>query len=39
LFGFFTSKTGATETLRHVAVPGRYDGALAYKPGDKAWSE
>lgn len=39
LFGFFTSKTGATETLRHVSVPGRYDGAFAYKLGDKAWAE
>lgn len=39
IFGFFTSKTGATETLRHVAVPGRYDGSFAYKPGDKAWAE
>ena len=39
LFGFFTSKTGATETLRHIAVPGKYDGAYAYKPGDRAWAE
>lgn len=39
LFGFFTSKTGATETLRHVAVPGKYDGALPYKKGDRAWAE
>ena len=39
LLGFFTSKTGATETLRHIAVPGRYDGALAYKKGDRAWAE
>jgi hypothetical protein len=39
LFGFFTSKTGATESLRHVAVPGRYDGALPYKKGDRAWAE
>jgi len=39
LFGFFTSKTGATETLRHVAVPGKYEGAYAYKIGDKAWAE
>lgn len=39
LFGFFTSKTGATETLRHIPVPGKYDGAFAYKKGDKAWSE
>jgi hypothetical protein len=39
LFGFFTSKTGATETLRHVAVPGKFDGAFPYKKGDKAWAE
>lgn len=39
LFGFFTSKTGATETLRHKEVPGKYDGAFPYKKGDKAWAE
>ncbi len=39
LYGFFTSKTGATETLRHIQVPGKYDGALPYKKGDKAWAE
>ncbi|MEN9571359.1 MAG: hypothetical protein RL172_2590 [Bacteroidota bacterium] len=39
LMGFFTSKTGATETLRHVQVPGKYDGALPYKKGDKAWAD
>lgn len=39
LFGFFTSKTGATETLRHIQVPGKYDGAFPYKKGDKAWAE
>lgn len=39
LLGFFTSKTGATETLRHVQVPGKYDGAFPYKKGDKAWAE
>lgn len=38
MIGFFTSKVGATEALRHVAVPGRYDGAMEYKKGDKAWS-
>ena len=38
LLGFFTSKAGVTEALRHVAVPGRYDGALPYKKGDKAFS-
>ncbi len=39
LNGFFTSKTGATETLRHIQIPGKYDGALPYKKGDKAWAE
>lgn len=38
LFGFFTSKVGATEVLRYVAVPGRYDGNLAYDPGTPAWA-
>ena len=38
LFGFFTSKPGATEALRYIAVPGRYDGAYPYKKGDKAWA-
>lgn len=39
LFGFFTSKPGATEVLRHVAVPGKFDGAYPYKKGDRAWAE
>lgn len=37
IFGFFTSKVGATEVLRYVAVPGRYDGDLAYVPRTPAW--
>lgn len=39
LLGFFTSKTGMTETLRHIPIPGKYDGNLAYNKGDKAWAE
>ncbi len=39
LLGFFTSKTGMTETLRHAPVPGKYDGAFPYAKGDKAWAE
>lgn len=38
LWGFFTSKPGATEALRYEAVPGRYDGCIPYKKGDKAWA-
>jgi len=39
LWGFFTSETGMTETLRHVPVPGRYDGNAPYTKGEKAWAE
>lgn len=38
IFGFFTSKVGATEVLKYVAVPGRYEGDLAYVPGTPAWA-
>lgn len=37
IFGFFTSRIGATGVLQYVAVPGRYDGDLAYTPGTPAW--
>jgi hypothetical protein len=39
LLGFFTSKPGATQVLRHIPVPGKYDGNYPYKKGDKAWAE
>ncbi|MEP7374233.1 MAG: gluconate 2-dehydrogenase subunit 3 family protein [Chitinophagaceae bacterium] len=39
LAGFFTSKPGATQALRHVAVPAKYDGSYPYKKGDKAWAD
>jgi len=38
LFGFFTSEVGATQVLRYVAVPGYYDGDMAYEPGTPAWA-
>ena len=38
LYGFFTSKVGATKVLRYVAIPGRYDGEYPYKKGDRAWA-
>lgn len=38
LLGFFTSETGATKTLRYVAVPGRYDGNVPYVKGQRAWA-
>src|SRR5690606_2231351 len=38
LLGFFTSELGATQALRYVQIPGRYDGDFPYKKGDKAWA-
>ncbi|HZX59030.1 MAG TPA: gluconate 2-dehydrogenase subunit 3 family protein [Mucilaginibacter sp.] len=38
LFGYFTSEVGATKALRYVPVPGRFDGCIPYKKGDKAWA-
>lgn len=38
IFSFFTSQVGATEVLQYVAVPGRYDGDMAYEPGTPAWA-
>jgi len=38
LLGYFTSEVGATKALRYIAVPGRYDGNVPYKKGDKAWA-
>ncbi|HTS45645.1 MAG TPA: gluconate 2-dehydrogenase subunit 3 family protein [Puia sp.] len=38
LWGYFTSEIGATQALRYVAVPGRYEGCIPYKKGDKAWA-
>lgn len=37
LWGYFTSEPGATKALRYVPVPGRYEGCIPYKKGDKAW--
>lgn len=38
LQGYFTSEIGATQALRYEAVPGKYDGCMPYKKGDKAWA-
>lgn len=39
LLGFFTSEVGCTKAQRYVDVPGRYDGNVPYKKGDKAWAQ
>ena len=38
LFGYFTSEAGMTEALDYVEIPGRYEGCLDLKPGQKAWA-
>lgn len=38
LQGYFTSEVGATQALRYVPVPGKYEGCIPYKKGDKAWA-
>ncbi len=37
LWGYFTSEIGATQALRYVPVPGRYE-TIEYKKGDRAFS-
>jgi len=37
LFGYFTSEVGATQALEYVDIPGRYEGCVPLKPGQKAW--
>jgi hypothetical protein len=38
LLGYFTSEIGCTQAKRYVAVPGRFEGCIPYKKGDKAWA-
>jgi hypothetical protein len=38
MLGFFTSEPGMTKALRYNPVPGRYEGCIPYKKGDKAWA-
>lgn len=38
ILGYFTSETVQTGVLRHVPIPGRYDGCIPYEEGDTAWA-
>lgn len=38
LLGYFTSKIGATQAYAYVPIPGRYDGCVDLKPGQKVWA-
>jgi hypothetical protein len=36
VLGYFSSEIGATQALRYVETPGRFDPCVDYKKGDKA---
>lgn len=38
MLGFFTSEIGATQAYEYIAVPGRYDGCVDLKPGQRVWA-
>lgn len=38
LWGYFTSEVGSKQALRYVPVPGRFEGCVDYKKGDRAFS-
>jgi len=38
MLGYFTSEVGATKALRYLPVPGKYEGDVVYKKGEKAWA-
>jgi len=38
LLGYFTSEIGATKAYAYLDIPGRYDGCVDLKPGQKVWA-
>lgn len=38
LLGYFTSEIGATKAYEYVEIPGRYDGCVDLKPGQRVWA-
>ncbi|SNS56395.1 Gluconate 2-dehydrogenase subunit 3 [Belliella buryatensis] len=38
VLGYFTSEIGATQQLRFVEAPGRYDGCMDYQKGDRLFA-
>jgi hypothetical protein len=38
MLGYFTSEVGSTKALRYLPVPGKYEGCVPYKKGDRAWA-
>jgi len=38
IYGYFTSEIVQKQVLRHVPIPGSYDGCMPYNEGDPAWA-
>ena len=38
LWGYFTSEVGATQALRYVETPGRWEACTPYEKGEKSWA-
>ncbi|MDQ7949644.1 MAG: gluconate 2-dehydrogenase subunit 3 family protein [Pedobacter sp.] len=38
ILGFSTSEVGATQAFEFVEIPGKYDGDMKMKPGQRVWS-
>ncbi len=38
IFGYFTSEKGRTEALRYTPVPGKFQGVIDYKKGEKSFA-
>lgn len=38
VLGYFTSEPGATEQLRYLETPAKYDACMPYKTGDRVWA-
>jgi len=38
LLGYFSSEVGATQAMEYVEIPGRYDGCVDMKPGQRVYS-
>ena len=38
MLGYFTSEIGSTKARRYIETPGKFEGTIPYKKGDKAFS-
>lgn len=38
ILGYFSSEIGCNQARSYVAIPGRYDGDVTLKPGQKSWA-